>query len=696
MPSHFDADPRARLAERLGIIPEYTDLTGQRRHTSEATRGAILRAMGFEADTDAAAEAVDAELDSCERDRLLQPVAVRTSDANEPHVISVRLLDAPGADARWTATVTLENGETVRREGRDAVEGSGTLRLDLGPLSAEGYHQLSLSIGAGGRERAAEQSLIVVPDRCRTVERAFGIFANLYTVPSERDWGIGDLTTLATLLELTARLGGHFVGINPLHALRNRGWDVSPYSPVSRLFRNPIYLDPAAVPSAGDPELRSPLDSAGVREQRERLRASPKVEYEEVMALKRRLLEPMHHPLLGADEVRRYFESCGEALERFATFEALAEHFAEPDWHLWPEPYRDPRSTEVAEFRQHQAARVDFHRWLQYELDRQLGAAAARGRAAGLRLGLYQDLAIGTSAAGADVWANPHLFLTGVAIGAPPDDYAVAGQNWGLTPMDPRALREHGYRFWIDLVRASLRHAGALRIDHVMGLFRQFWIPDGAGGADGAYVRFPSDDLVGILVLEANRHDAVVVGEDLGTVPPEVPEAMRERGLLSSRIFYFARDGQDFLPAGRYEPEALTTANSHDLPPIAGFWAGRDIELRRDCGELDEAAVARTAVERTATRRAILERLAADGILQGEPATTDELREAVHEFLRRTPSRLVGFNLDDLAGERDPVNLPGVSPDRYPSWTRKLGTTVEALALSRDSRSLAYAPSSEQ
>ncbi len=676
-------DSRQRLADRLGILPEYTDLTGQTRVTSDATRTAILRAMGFDAETDEAADAADSELDSCERDRLLPPVAVRTSDADEPYVVTVRVPESSGGDAGWTAVVTLENGETVRREGRGTVDGSGALHLDLGRLPSEGYHHLSLSVSAGWRERGAEQSLIVVPHRCRTSERSFGIFANLYTVRSEGDWGIGDLTTLGALLELTARGGGSFVGINPLHALRNRGWDVSPYSPVSRLFRNPIYLDPAAVPSAGDHELRQLLESAETRAERDRLRASDKVEYEQVMALKHRVLEPLHRPLLESQDVRRYFESCGEGLERFATFETLAEHFAEPDWHQWPEPYRDPRSNEVAEFRRQHAARVDFHRWLQFEVDRQLGAAAGRGRAAGLRLGLYQDLAIGTSAAGADVWANPHLFLTGVAIGAPPDDYALTGQNWGLTPMDPRALREDGYRFWIDLVRASLRHAGALRIDHVMGLFRQFWIPEGASGAEGAYVRFPADDLVGILVLEANRHDAVVVGEDLGTVPPEVPEQMRRWGLLSSRVFYFTRDGNDFVPADRYEPEALTTANSHDLPPIAGFWAGRDIELRRDVGELEsEEAVAKAVEERLGTRQAMLDRFAADGILPSaaEPETTEELRDAVHAFLRRTPSRLVGFNLDDLAGERDPVNLPGVSPDRYPSWTRKLEVTVEQLA----------------
>jgi 4-alpha-glucanotransferase len=332
---------------------------------------------------------------------------------------------------------------------------------------------------------------------------------------------------------------------------------------------------------------------------------------------------------------------------------------------------------------------VDLHRWLQFELDRQLGAAAARGRRAGLGLGLYQDLAIGTSAAGADVWANPHLFLTGVSVGAPPDDYSAGGQNWGLPPIDPRALRDDRYRFWIQLLRASFRHAGALRIDHVLGLFRQFWIPDGAGGADGAYVRFPADDLLGILVLEARRHGAAVVGEDLGVVPPEVRPALRERRILSSKVFYFERDGERYRAAAEYEPASLATANSHDLPPIAGFWSGRDIELRRASGaiESDEAAD-RERQARARARAAMLDRLAADGALPApvEPASGAELRGAVHAFLCGTPAALVGLGLDDLVGETDPVNLPGVTPERHPSWTRRLAMPVEELATSPDVR----------
>jgi 4-alpha-glucanotransferase len=666
-----------RLADKAGILPEYVDQTGREvRTTSDPTRVALLRAMRLDASTEAAARAALEELSAQEHASPLEPVRVRLRGSRDASRARLRLPREVRGEAHWVATFTSEAGQSHRVEGTSSPSGRGEIVLELGLAPPEGYHTLEVSVFAAGTERTATQSLIVAPRACRRVRPLFGVFANLYTVRSAGDWGVGDLGTLAELLEWTARQGGDFVGVNPLHALRNRGWEVSPYSPVSRLYRNPIYLDPGAAP----PELRAERDA---------LRASDAVEYERVMALKRRALEPLHAAAVPSDAYRRFVETEGEPLERFAAFEALADHFGHGDWRRWPDAYRDPRSPEVAAFCAERAGDVDFHRWLQFELDRQLGAAAERGRRAGLRVGLYQDLAIGTSSCGADLWANPHLFLQGVSIGAPPDEYSANGQNWGLPPVDPRALREDRYDFWIRLVRASLRHAGALRIDHVMGLFRQFWIPEGASGTDGAYVRFPADDLLGILVLEARRHGAVVVGEDLGTVPPEVPPALRRRGILSSRVLYFEQEDGRFRAAAEYEPASLATANTHDMPPLAGFWSGRDIELRRQAGELaDEEAVERTRRDRERVKRAMLERLAAEGVLPSAeaPARGAELRGAVHEFLCRTPAAMVGLNLDDLVGATEPVNLPGVPFERYPSWTRKLPTPVEALAQDPDVR----------
>ncbi len=698
--------PLRDLADLVGIVPRYVDQTGtETRSTSDETRVAILRAMGIDASTpEAAREALEA-IRTREAARVVAPVrVVRRADPDAARV-ELKVPEGSAGDAEWRVELVPERGEPRRLAGATQPEWNGTVSVELGELPPEGYHTLRVSVRTGGEERAGEQSLVVVPEACPSVaevagrERVFGVIANLYTVRSARDWGVGDLTDLGALLEWTASVGGAFVGVNPLHALRNAGMDVSPYSPVSRLFRNTIYLDVEAVPELADSdEARRMLESEELCGEREALRGSDRVEYERVMALKRRVLATLHrefavrHASGGTERglaYREYVEGQGGALEMFATFEALADELGTGSWRDWPEELRDPASPAVAAFRAENAEAVDFHRWMQWELDRQLAGASARGARAGLAVGLYQDLAIGTSGSSADVWANPHLFLPGASIGAPPDEYSASGQNWGLPPMDPRVLREDGFRYWIALVRASMRHAGALRIDHAVGLFRQFWIPEGMDGARGAYVRLPAADLLGILALEARRHGALVVGEDLGTVPEDVPPTMHAAGVLSSRVFYFEREGDAFRAAAEYEPMALATANTHDMPSLAGFWAGRDVDLKREVGLIggDQAAEEQRRA-RVAERHAILERLAADGVLPAaeEPASPAELRGAVHDFLCRTPSALVGFSLDDLVGEAEPVNLPGVPPDQFSSWTRKLATPIEALAADPDVR----------
>jgi 4-alpha-glucanotransferase len=478
---------------------------------------------------------------------------------------------------------------------------------------------------------------------------------------------------------------------------------VSPYSPVSRRFRNVLYLDVEAVPELVDaPEARALLAAAPHAERLRAARAAPHVDYEGVMAAKRPVLEALHRAArrLPAGDARRadyarFLAREGEALDRFATFLALDEHFRPRGcgwWREWPAEYHDPRDAAVAAFRAAHAEAVDFHRWCQFALDRQLGEVAWRARERGLAVGLYQDLAIGASPSSADVWGEPELFLRGVSIGAPPDPLGPEGQNWGLPPMDPRRLAGRGFAPWAELVRSAMRHSGALRIDHVLGLFRQFWIPEGMDGRHGAYVRFPSDALLGVLALEATRAGALVVGEDLGTVPPEVPPAMARWGLLSSKVLVFEREADGAFRAPRAYPRmALATANTHDLAPLAGWWAGRDVALRRDVGLVaEDHAVAAAQAERVVERARLVALLVDEGLLDpaacagdpGEPSSYDAraIRAAVHALLRRTPSWLVGISLDDVLGEAEPVNVPGVGPDRFPVWRRRLGVELEALA----------------
>lgn len=665
-------------------------MTGKHtRRTSDETREALLAVMGFDAPTEDAAAGWLSELNAEERGTIVEPVRVVERDDPRAHAVRVRV-PAGFRGANVYVSCTEETGQAWKAAAE--VTGSGLIELPSRP--PYGYHRVEVLIRAARHEWRAEQSLIVVPSRCVTPETLFGggrmgIVANLYATRRELDWGAGDLTTLMLLVEFAAGRGASFVGVNPLHALYNRGADVSPYSPITRLFRNPLYIDVDAVPELRYSDAaRSLIASRRTSDTLRRLRAVDFVDYDGVIDLKERVLAELHRTFRRraesggeprASEYARFVASREPELTRFATWMAIAESARAPDWRQWPASMQRSDTDAVAAFRDAHEERVDFHRWLQFEADRQLGEVAARARTLGMEVGVYQDLAIGTSPGGSDTWSYPELFLTGACVGAPPDPYAAAGQNWGLPPLDPRELRRQGYRYWIQLLRRGFEHAGALRIDHVMGLFRTFWIPDGSTGAQGAYVRYPSRDLLGILALESVRHNALVVGEDLGTVPKDVPPALRKWGVLSSKVLYFERDARGFKPARRYPALALATANTHDMPTVAGFWAERDIDLRARVGLLiDTKDVARARRARRADKKALLRRLRlAPPRHFEEEHFARSIAGAVHRFLCSTPCKLVGLSFDDLIGETDPVNVPGVGPDRYPSWKRRTRMTVE-------------------
>lgn len=672
------------LAGRLGILPGYRDYRGRPVATTDRQRLAVLATMGVDAATEARARRALAALDDAAAARPLAPARVLAGRGARAAWTPL----PPGTGA-WRLEVHEEAGRVHRREGARRGGGRAPLPAAL-PL---GYHRLVLA--AGGRRH--EQRLIVTPGRCPTpARRLFGLTVNLYTLRSQRDWGIGDLGDLRSLVGWCGALGAAFVGVNPLHALRNAGVAISPYSPVSRLYRNVLYLDPTAIPEfRSAPAVRRLAESAAFGATLAALRATAHVDYEGVRAARL----PLYRILYRAFRARRdgprarayaaYRAAEGDALVDFATFVALEEHLGSAGWRRWPARFRDPRGPAVARFRAAHPDAVGFQCWLQFELDCQLAGVAAAARRAGLPIGVYQDLAIGSAPDGSDRWSFPGLFVDGAHVGAPPDDYAAEGQDWGLPPLDPRRLAADGYGYWIRLVRGALAHAGALRIDHVMGLFRQFWIPAGGSGVDGAYVASPADALLGILALEATRAGALVVGEDLGTVPPGLPRVLARWGILGSRVLVFERTRAGaFRSAARYPRRVLVTANTHDMAPLAGYWSGRDLEIRRRVGLLaDDAALARARSARAAERRALVRRLRAAGVLGRGPAPAGAaLRGAVHAFLCRTPAALVGVALDDLAGETEPVNVPGVGPDRYPSWSRRMRTSLERLARDPDAR----------
>jgi 4-alpha-glucanotransferase len=660
--------------------------------------------MGFAVEDEGSASRSLAALDEEERSRLLDPVGV-VFEEEEPR-LRLRIEPRGAAYGRVDVEVQEESGEV--HEGTASVSRRGTLtgpplrRLPLG------IHRVRVVVDTRTGTREAQQTLVLAPRRCLTPEtcvgerRLFGLWTNLYTVREERGFGIGDLTSLRALVDFAGEVGAGFVGINPLHAVRNRPPEIGPYGPVSRLFRNAIYLDLEAVPELEtSTEARALLESDARRREIEALRAAPALDYPRIVAAQRPVLEALHRTFLRlhrghpSDRGRAFDRFCdrqGPLLGDFATFAAIEDRLTlegvPRDWREWPAAYREPDTEAIREFRRDHAEKIDFHRFLQFEMDRQLGAVAAEAHRVGLPLGIYQDLALGTAASGFDPWVFRGQFVHGANLGAPPDEYTREGQDWGLPPLDPRQLAADGYRYWILLLRAALAHSGALRLDHIMGLFRQYWIPVGSSATEGAYVRFPARELLALLALESHRKKALVIGEDLGTVPTGLQSQLARAGVLSSRVLLFERDRRGtFRSAARYSRRALVTANTHDLPTLAGFWSGCDLDIRRETGAIaDDAALAKARRERARERRALVRRLATEGTLASteEPESFTRLCAAVNRFLCRTPAPLVGISLDDLAGEIEPVNVPGAPLERYSSWTRRMRLTLGQIRRSAE------------
>lgn len=697
--SDISSEALRELAARHGIVDWYWSHGGEQVHTSDDTRRAMLAAFGIDTSSDVSLRAALDALNRHDANRLIPQT--RVVEIGDPSLerIEVKTPASRASEGPWRLVVRTDDGRHHVTEG--PWRGESVLEIVLPRGLPIGYHHVALTLSAGGEQWENEQTLIIVPPRCVTPadrlgdNAAFGVIANLYTIRSGDNWGVGDFGDLATLAAWAGSAGADFVGVNPLHALLNRHVDVSPYSPVSRLFRNAIYIDVTRVPELADaPEVHARLTSPEFRAELDALRESSLVRYEQVMAVKGIALDALHRVFVehvrGSNSprdraYRDYIEAHEPALSRFATWMTIAEYEHGSDWRTWPEPLRDPESDAVERFAATHAQRIDFHRWVQFEADRQLGEAATAAREAGMRIGLYQDLAIGSSPAGADTWAFSDLFVRGASAGAPPDPYSATGQNWGLPPLNPIALQRSGYRYFIDLIRSGFRNAGALRIDHVMGLYRLFWIPEGKTGRDGSYVRYPFEDLLGIIALESVRNNAIVVGEDLGTVPEEVPPRLAKWGILSSKVLYFERewDGR-FKSATHYPALALATANTHDMPTLAGFWSERDIAVRRQLGLIaDDDEETRARSDRDRDRGALVHLLNNEGIIpEGTPHSSAELRAAVHGFLWSTPAQLVGLSLDDLAGETEAVNVPGVGPDRYPCWMRKMHADLETITSS--------------
>jgi 4-alpha-glucanotransferase len=667
------------LARRLGIATGYVDWTGRQVLVSETTLVAVLASFGITASTEQDRNVALSRHFRSYWARHMPATIVARTGAQTRFWVHV----SHGAPAEvW---LQLEDG-TVRvgaqqvdnftppfdLNGRWIGEASFVLPSDL-PL---GYHRVHLR----SVDFQTSAALIVTPDWLGLPEqlgarRAWGLATQLYSVRSRQSWGVGDLTDLTDLAVWSAsRHGADYVLVNPLHAAGPSGptsrMEPSPYLPTSRRFFNPLYIRVESIPEYADLTKRGRVRRLRSDVQH-RAGQLDSIDRDRAWAAKREALELLYRVPRSAGRELAYAAFCereGRALDDFATWCALAEQYG-GDWHCWPSFLQHPAGAGVGRFAEKYSDAVDFHRWLQWQLDEQLAAAQSQAVRAGMALGIMHDLAVGVHPNGADAWALQDVLALGVTAGAPPDEFNQLGQDWSQPPWRPDRLEEQEYRPFRALIRAVLRHAGAIRIDHIIGLFRLWWIPDGAPPTEGTYVRYDHEAMIGIVALEAHRAGALVVGEDLGTVEPWVRDYLLLRGLLGTSILWFEldRDGTGGpLPAERWREYCLSSVTTHDLPPTAGYLAGDHVRLRESLGLLTQPVDAELSSDR-AELQAWMGELRRVGLLGDQEDDAEQIILALYRYLGRTPSRLLGVALTDAVGDRRTQNQPGTT-DEYPNW----------------------------
>jgi len=664
------------LARLHGVQTSYHDAMGRYMEASPESLLATLRALQVPLDGMGEVAGALRERRAELAGQLIAPVIV----AWDGHAPAIELRPAAGGGS-LAYHLDLEGGE---RRGQimdleslpeiPPVDGSSHpgRRLLLPEPLPFGYHLLSVEHGG----RSAESLVISAPGRCYPGDgkRIWGVFLPLYALRTARSWGTGDFSDLETLAEWTAGLGGGVVATLPmLAAFLDEPCDPSPYAPASRLFWNELYVDPRRLPEMDDClPARRLVESPEFLREVETLRASSRVDYPRLMALKRRVLEELAHRFFSRPGVRQEeFEAYAAArpdLDVYAAFRAVGDRRGEP-WQCWPERLREgalaPEDYDEEDRR--------YYLWTQWAADQQIRTLAKEARRRGP--GLYLDMPLGVHGSAYDVWREPDLFAQGVSAGAPPDALFTKGQNWGFPPLQPERLRERGYDHLIDCLRHHLEHAGVLRLDHVMQLHRLFWIPQGMEATDGVYVTYPAEEMYALLALESHRYETMIVGENLGTVPPAVDESMDRHGVLGMYVLqYELQPGSQRLR----EPPARTVAslNTHDMPTFEAYWQARDVDELHSLGFFTPEEVRQERERRQTIRRGM------DAAL-GHTATHQEILERCLEELAASPSRLLLVNLEDLWHEPEPQNVPGTHEER-PNWRRKARFSFEEFSTRAD------------
>jgi (1->4)-alpha-D-glucan 1-alpha-D-glucosylmutase len=710
-------DALDELAALCGIEGEFVDFEGKSHSTSRETKRALLAAMGVVADTKAQAEAAL----RAERDRpwlalVPEVTVVRTPSSG---VALFHLYDSPQPPAgRAWARIRSERGDQVALslgDARRVAEHDGALgriiqfEVPLPPLP-HGIYQIE-AVECGDRPRTASGTLLVAPPRCYVPPavaaggRVFGFSVQLYTLREPRGWGLGTYAGAGDLAQFLARrCGADALALSPVHLTPNADpHDVSPYCPLSRIYKNPVYLDLENEECVRrSPRALELLQNEATRARIGQLDRSPEVPYARAAALKMEVLRAAFADFAERDlcnrtaagrEFEQFRERGGEDLARFGLFMALrdAQLAAGPSggyWRHWPRALRAPDGAAVRAFQSAHPWECNFHIFVQWLCEKQLLQSHRSAVAAGMKIGLYHDLAVGSSAGSVEAWTDPEAFAHGVEIGAPPDAFQKNGQRWGVVPMNPRALRAGADSPFVRMIRAAMRSAGALRIDHVMGLFRLWWVPSGMDATRGAYVKYPFDELLAILAIESERHGTMVVGEDLGTVAPGVRERMERERIFGCQLALFERTAEGgFTPPEYYRAHTVASFGTHDLPTLAAWWLGEDLKLRsrlglfrsekekRESRGLRDRERAQWLAEFT---RAGLDPSGLDGLDVNDPRALKLFIYLFHSWLAGAGSAIVLASLDDALAETAQRNVPGTLSE-YPNWRARLPLTTEEL-----------------
>ncbi|MCI0996015.1 4-alpha-glucanotransferase [Pseudomonas corrugata] len=659
------------LAGRAGLAVDWIDANGRAQKVSPAVLRSVLTGLGHPAGS---AQEIDASLLQLQEDQQnhrLPPLITADVGAN---VDLSRYFQGS-----MPCEIQLEDGATLN------------LKLDadakLPGMIPVGYQQV--------RIQDQHFTLAVAPARCYSVAeavddptpRAWGLSAQLYALRRPGDGGFGDTQALEELARVAGERGADALAISPIHAMFSSDTGrYSPYSPSSRLFLNSLYAAPGTI--LGERALRTAIDATGLVNQLRHLEEQPLVDWPVAAEAKQKILRALYdgfsqgeHPL--HEDFSSFRHTSGEALENHCRFEALqAERAARGeslDWRQWPEEWRNPRSSALARFAEENADEIGYYAFCQWLIARCLERAQSAARSSGMGIGLIADLAVGADGAGSQAWSRQDELLASLTVGAPPDILNRSGQGWGISAFSPEGLVRNGFRAFIEMLRANFAHAGGLRIDHVMGLQRLWVIPNDAPPCDGAYLYYPVDDLLRLLALESHRHQAIVLGEDLGTVPDGLREKLSARSILGMRVLLFEQDNTRFKPILDWPDNALATTSTHDLPTLNGWWHGHDIDWNARLDLIDSHTEMDWRRHREREREGLRDVLNQDPQnFREEHRETDQVLDASVRFLGHTRAPLVLLPLEDALGIDEQANLPGTT-DTHPNWRRRLPGESQAL-----------------